>query len=73
MTWVGKFGSGHAGLVINKLSLQVGLRDRLEHLPSELSGGEQQRVTIARVRPPLNQRDSNRTVRPEANPGAVLS
>eukprot|EP00483_Globobulimina_turgida_P006044 UN06054 len=27
----------------------VGLGDRLEHLPSELSGGEQQRVTIARA------------------------
>jgi putative ABC transport system ATP-binding protein/lipoprotein-releasing system ATP-binding protein len=27
---------------------RVGLKDRLEHLPSELSGGEQQRVAIAR-------------------------
>ena len=27
----------------------VGLRDRVAHLPSELSGGEQQRVTIARA------------------------
>jgi len=27
----------------------VGLADRLEHLPSELSGGEQQRVAIARA------------------------
>ena len=27
----------------------VGLQDRLYHLPSELSGGEQQRVTIARA------------------------
>lgn len=26
----------------------VGLQDRMSHLPSELSGGEQQRVTIAR-------------------------
>ena len=27
----------------------VGLQDRVNHLPSELSGGEQQRVTIARA------------------------
>lgn len=27
----------------------VGLQDRINHLPSELSGGEQQRVTIARA------------------------
>jgi putative ABC transport system ATP-binding protein len=27
----------------------VGLEDRIGHLPSELSGGEQQRVTIARA------------------------
>jgi putative ABC transport system ATP-binding protein len=27
----------------------VGLQDRIAHLPSELSGGEQQRVTIARA------------------------
>jgi putative ABC transport system ATP-binding protein len=27
----------------------VGLRDRLDHLPSELSGGQQQRVAIARA------------------------
>jgi putative ABC transport system ATP-binding protein len=28
---------------------RVGLKDRLQHLPSELSGGEQQRVAIARA------------------------
>jgi putative ABC transport system ATP-binding protein len=28
---------------------QVGLRDRMQHRPSELSGGEQQRVAIARA------------------------
>jgi putative ABC transport system ATP-binding protein len=28
---------------------RVGLRDRAEHVPSELSGGEQQRVSIARA------------------------
>ena len=31
-----------------KLLKMVGLQDRVSHLPSELSGGEQQRVTIAR-------------------------
>ena len=31
-----------------QLLSRVGLQDRLEHLPSELSGGEQQRVAIAR-------------------------
>eukprot|EP00744_Colponema_vietnamica_P011536 GILI01016229.1.p1 GENE.GILI01016229.1~~GILI01016229.1.p1 ORF type:complete len:360 (-),score=85.83 GILI01016229.1:93-1172(-) len=32
-----------------ELLTRVGLQDRLEHLPSELSGGEQQRVAIARA------------------------
>eukprot|EP01126_Amoeba_proteus_P031093 TRINITY_DN3060_c0_g1_i8.p1 TRINITY_DN3060_c0_g1~~TRINITY_DN3060_c0_g1_i8.p1 ORF type:complete len:213 (-),score=31.63 TRINITY_DN3060_c0_g1_i8:369-1007(-) len=32
-----------------KLLKLVGLQDRMNHLPSELSGGEQQRVTIARA------------------------
>lgn len=35
---------------------QVGLADRLDHFPSELSGGEQQRVAIARAlvkQPPI--------------------
>ena len=31
------------------LLIRVGLEDRMEHLPSELSGGEQQRVAIARA------------------------
>jgi putative ABC transport system ATP-binding protein len=31
------------------LLARVGLEDRMEHLPSELSGGEQQRVAIARA------------------------
>jgi putative ABC transport system ATP-binding protein len=32
-----------------ELLTRVGLAHRLEHLPSQLSGGEQQRVTIARA------------------------
>ena len=32
-----------------KLLAMVGLEKRLEHLPSELSGGEQQRIAIARA------------------------
>ena len=32
-----------------QLLIDVGLQDRIGHLPSELSGGEQQRVTIARA------------------------
>ena len=33
----------------SELLEKVGLGDRLEHLPSELSGGEQQRVALARA------------------------
>lgn len=32
-----------------ELLIRVGLRDRTDHLPDELSGGEQQRVAIARA------------------------
>ena len=32
-----------------KLLTQVGLKERYNHLPSQLSGGEQQRVTISRA------------------------
>ena len=43
-----------AGLVENPLSVtqvlrEVGLEDRMDHFPSQLSGGEQQRVAIARA------------------------
>ena len=33
----------------SELLVRVGLRDRTDHLPDELSGGEQQRVAIARA------------------------
>ncbi|CAD8096586.1 unnamed protein product [Paramecium sonneborni] len=33
---------------VRELLKSVGLQDRMDHLPSELSGGEQQRVAIAR-------------------------
>ena len=32
-----------------KLLLDVGLKNRLNHLPSQLSGGERQRVAVARA------------------------
>ena len=34
---------------VTELMARVGLSHRLNHLPSELSGGEQQRVAIARA------------------------
>ena len=34
---------------LNKVIEMLGIRDRLEHLPSALSGGQQQRIAIARA------------------------
>jgi putative ABC transport system ATP-binding protein len=43
-------GSKHERFRIAKHNLElVGLGDKLDHLPAELSGGEQQRVAIARA------------------------
>jgi putative ABC transport system ATP-binding protein len=43
-------GSKHERFEIAKHNLElVGLGDKLDHLPAELSGGEQQRVAIARA------------------------
>ena len=40
---------GHAKSHSTDLLSRVGLGDRLNHYPSQLSGGEQQRVSIARA------------------------
>ncbi|MFW9942115.1 MAG: ABC transporter ATP-binding protein [Candidatus Thorarchaeota archaeon] len=34
---------------VKKLLKRIGLEERMEHLPTQMSGGEQQRVTIARA------------------------
>jgi putative ABC transport system ATP-binding protein len=45
-----KRGSKRERVEIARHNLElVGLRDKLDHLPAELSGGEQQRVAIARA------------------------
>jgi len=48
MTILGKLNAKERKKRAKHLLGLVGLQDRLAHLPSELSGGEQQRVTIAR-------------------------
>jgi len=48
MTILGQLTPAQRRKRAKKLLKQVGLQDRMAHLPSELSGGEQQRVTIAR-------------------------
>jgi len=49
MTILGKLSKTDRAARAKKLLTLVGLQDRMDHLPSELSGGEQQRVTIARA------------------------
>ena len=44
-----RISSAKVGLRGRELLARAGLKDRLEHKPSELSGGEQQRVAIARA------------------------
>lgn len=48
MIILGKFDKEAIKARTKELLALVGLKDRLHHLPSELSGGEQQRVAIAR-------------------------
>eukprot|EP01120_Amphizonella_sp_Union-15-10_P014368 TRINITY_DN693_c0_g1_i1.p1 TRINITY_DN693_c0_g1~~TRINITY_DN693_c0_g1_i1.p1 ORF type:complete len:302 (+),score=51.53 TRINITY_DN693_c0_g1_i1:100-1005(+) len=49
MVILGKLSQKEIRKRTKELLTLVGLRDRMNHLPSELSGGEQQRVTIARA------------------------
>eukprot|EP01027_Heterolobosea_sp_BB2_P009815 GEZU01014441.1.p1 GENE.GEZU01014441.1~~GEZU01014441.1.p1 ORF type:complete len:328 (+),score=96.54 GEZU01014441.1:171-1154(+) len=49
MTFLGKLDQKRRRRRAKELLKMVGLGDRMNHLPSELSGGEQQRVTIARA------------------------
>jgi len=49
MVLLGKLTAEQAAERTKDLLTLVGLQDRMNHLPSELSGGEQQRVTIARA------------------------
>lgn len=45
----GKLSRGDARKRAVELLEKVGLKERLGHFPNQLSGGEQQRVTIARA------------------------
>jgi putative ABC transport system ATP-binding protein len=42
-------GDKHVGAKAKELLSRVGLADRMHHYPSQLSGGEQQRVAMARA------------------------
>src|SRR5580704_2962647 len=46
---VARTATGTVAKRATELLVRVGLQDRLDHKPSELSGGEQQRVAVARA------------------------
>lgn len=46
---IGKMGESDAKIKAKELLDMLGLADRMEHKPSELSGGEKQRVAVARA------------------------
>jgi putative ABC transport system ATP-binding protein/lipoprotein-releasing system ATP-binding protein len=46
---IGSFPAGPARARAEDILERVGLAERMQHLPAELSGGEQQRVAIARA------------------------
>ncbi len=46
---IARFGSGEANMRAEALLKEVGLGDRIGHRPGMLSGGEQQRVAVARA------------------------
>ena len=47
--WIGRMSRGAALQKATSLLEELGLADRVDHYPSQLSGGEQQRVAIARA------------------------
>ncbi|MCL4155383.1 UNVERIFIED_CONTAM: hypothetical protein GTU68_033899 [Idotea baltica] len=47
--WIGNRDENAIKVKAIELLGRLGLKDREEHLPSELSGGEQQRVAVARA------------------------
>lgn len=48
-SWIGKIDRKNTTLKAKKILTELGLEDRMEHKPSALSGGEQQRVAVARA------------------------
>lgn len=47
--YIGQRGTGEVESRAKELLTMLGLEQRMEHKPSELSGGEQQRVSVARA------------------------